>query len=190
MDIKIANTVSPVIDLLRKRWSPRSFSTQEISSADMQTLLEAASWSFSGGNLQPWYYVYAYGGTPGFEKILNNLSHGNQGWAMNAAVLMVSMAKKERDPGKPNPWSKHDLGAANMQMALQALSMNIYCHFMGGFDSIGMAESLNIDTTVYELVACVALGYLGDPSVLEESLQIRETAERKRKKTDEISMLI
>ena len=103
---------------------------------------------------------------------------------------MVSLAKKERDPGKPNLWSKHDLGAANMQMVLQALSMNIYGHFMGGFNSAGMAETLNIDTTVYEPIACIALGYLGDPEQLEETLKIRETEPRKRKKIDEISKLI
>lgn len=190
MEIKTANTVNPVIELLRKRWSPRSFSARELSAEDMLTLLEAASWSFSGGNLQPWFYIYAYRATPGFERILNNLSLGNQGWAKNAAVLMVSLAKRERDPGKPNLWSKHDLGAANMQMVLQALSMNIYGHFMGGFDSNKMAESLNIDTTIYEPVACIALGYPGDPGVLVESLRIRETEERKRKNIDEISMLI
>jgi hypothetical protein len=49
---------------------------------------------------------------------------------------------------------------------------------------------LNIDTTVYEPIACIALGYLGDPEQLEETLKIRETEPRKRKKIDEISKLI
>jgi nitroreductase len=190
MHIKTAMTDHPILDLLRNRWSPRSFSNATISSEDINILLEAAIWSFSGGNLQPWFYIYAHRGTEGFENILNNLSGGNQGWAKHAAVLMVSLAKKERDPGKPNLWSKHDLGAANMQMVLQALSMNIYGHFMGGFNSAGMAETLNIDTTVYEPIACIALGYLGDPEQLEETLIIRETEPRKRKKIDEISKLI
>lgn len=140
--------------------------------------------------MQPWYYIYAHRGTPGFDKILSNLSSGNQGWAKNAAVLMVSMARKERDPGKPNLWSKHDLGAANMKMVLQALSMNIYGHFMGGFNSAGMAETLDIDTTVFEPVACIALGHQGDPEQLEETLRIRETEPRKRKGIEEISRLI
>ena len=188
MDIKIAKTEWPVADLLRKRWSPRSFADAAISGDDMNTLLEAASWSFSGGNLQPWFYHYAHRGTPGFEMILKNLATGNQGWAKHAAILVVTTAKKERDPGKPNIWSKHDLGAANMALIIQALTMNIYGHFMGGFDINGMAETLEIDTAVYEPVSCLALGYMGDPDQLEdEKLRIREMEERKRKNVGEIS---
>lgn len=191
MDIKIAKTKWPVADLLRKRWSPRSFTEAVVSADDMNTLLEAATWSFSGGNMQPWYYIYAYRSTPGFDKILKNLAAGNQGWAKNAAVLVVTLAKKERDPGKPNIWSKHDLGAANMNLVLQALTMNIYGHFMGGFDKQGMAETLEIDTDIYEPVACLALGYRGDPDQIEEEgLRIRETEVRKRKNIEEISRQI
>lgn len=187
MHPKIARTKFPVIELLRNRWSPRSFSSDPVSAADMNTLLEAASWSFSSGNLQPWFYLYAHRGTPGFDKILGNLSARNQVWAKNAAVLMVSLAKRERDPGKPNITAKHDLGAANMSLILQALTMNIYCHPMGGFDAAAMAGTLEIDTAVYEPVACLALGYPGSPDDLEESLRVKETAERRRKTLEEIS---
>jgi nitroreductase len=190
MSAKSAKTINPVIDLIRNRWSPRSFSDKPIKESDMDTLLEAASWSFSGGNLQPWYYLYAHKGSPGFDMILKNISAGNRGWVDHAAVLMVCLAKKEREPGKPNLWSKHDLGAANMLLILQALSQNIYGHPMGGYDPIKMAEDLKIDTEVYESVACIALGYLGDPSQLNESLRVMEIAERKRKSIEEISRRI
>lgn len=187
MHIKIARTARPILELIRNRWSPRSFSSDKISEEDLSTLFEAASWSFSAGNMQPWYYLYGYRGTPGFDNILHNLSAGNQVWAEKAAVLVVSLAKRERDPGKPNLWAKHDLGAANMLLIIQALSMNIYGHPMAGFDALKMAEVLNIDTKVYEPVACIALGYPGDPGQLEQSLYNQEVAERKRKKIEEIS---
>jgi len=190
MFVKKAKTIHPVIDLIRNRWSPRSFSTEPIRESDMDTLLEAASWSFSGGNLQPWYYIYSHKGSPGFDMIRNNISAGNRVWVDQAAVLMVCLAKKERDPGKPNLWSKHDLGAANMLLILQALSQNIYGHPMGGYDPIKMAEDLRIDTAVYESVACIALGYLGDPDQLNDSLRVMEMAERKRKSIGEISRRI
>ena len=50
---KNAKTRFPVLDLIRKRWSPRSYSQKEIVEKDVLTLLEAASWSFSASNLQP-----------------------------------------------------------------------------------------------------------------------------------------
>ncbi|MFH0762064.1 MAG: nitroreductase family protein [Bacteroidota bacterium] len=183
---KKAKTIFPVLDLLRERWSPRSFTPDPISEIQMNTLLEAASWSFSASNLQPWYYYYSQCGTHGFDTILNCLVPANQVWAKNAAVLMVSLAKKEREPGKPNIWSKHDLGAANMLMILQALSMNIYGHLMGGFDQAKIIEAIGIDISVYEPVACIALGYRGDPEKLDSPFRERELEVRTRKPIAEI----
>jgi nitroreductase len=187
---KKAETRFPVLDLFRERWSPRCFSTDNISETDMNTMLEAASWSFSGGNLQPWYYLYAHRDTPGFKKILEGLSAGNQIWAKNAAVLMVSLARKERDPGKPNLKAKHDLGAANMLLILQAGSMGIFGHPMGGYDAEKITDTLDVDSSVYEPVACIALGYPGDPDQLDDSLREKEFAARTRKPIEEISHLI
>lgn len=187
MDQKTALTGYPVIDLIRKRWSPRSFTPDPVSEDDVKTVLEAASWSFSSGNLQPWFYLYAHRGTPGFDRILGCLSRGNQPWARHAAVLMVTLAKKERDPGKPNFWCRHDLGAANMLLALQATSMGFFAHPMGGFDASKVFETLDVDPAVYEPVACIALGYLGDPDQLEESQREKELAPRQRKNILEIS---
>jgi nitroreductase len=50
---KSAKTNNPVIDLIKDRWSPRSFSNKRISQEDMNTILEAASWAFSTSNVQP-----------------------------------------------------------------------------------------------------------------------------------------
>jgi len=186
--MKTATTQYPVIDLLRERWSPRSFDpSASISDEQMNTLLEAATWSFSGGNMQPWFYLYAHRGSEGFAKILDCLNAGNQSWARNASVLVMTLARKERDPGKPNPWSKHDLGAANMNLILQAWSMGIQCHPMGGYDQARMAESLGIDTGVFDQLACIAIGYIASPDLLDEELRAKELAPRKRKPISEIS---
>ncbi len=190
MDQKKAKTTYPVIDLIRERWSPRHYRIGSISEKDVNTMLEAASWSFSGGNLQPWYFFYAHRGTPGFGRMLECLTAGNQAWAKNASLLMVCLAKKERDPGKPNPWSKHDLGAANMLLILQARSMGIYGHPMGGYDADRIIADLDVDDSVYEPVVCIALGFLGDPDRLEGPAREKELAARTRKDISEISRRI
>ncbi|MFM2283712.1 MAG: hypothetical protein RL222_1216, partial [Bacteroidota bacterium] len=51
---KLAATQQPVQDLIRKRWSPRAFSSERIATEDLQTILEAASWAASANNEQPW----------------------------------------------------------------------------------------------------------------------------------------
>jgi nitroreductase len=187
---KKADTLFPVLDLLRERWSPRSFSSDPISKIQMNTLLEAASWSFSASNLQPWYYYFSHRGTKGFDAILSCLAPGNQVWAKNAAVLMISLAKKEKEPGKPNIWSKHDLGAANMCLILQAQSMHIHGHLMGGFDPAKIIEATGTDASVYEPVACIALGYPGDPDNLDSPLRERELEVRTRNPISEIAQIL
>jgi len=64
---KEAHTQYPVIDLIRKRWSARSFSEKEISQTDLNSLFEAARWAASSSNEQPWQYIYAFKGTDSFD---------------------------------------------------------------------------------------------------------------------------
>jgi nitroreductase len=187
MNTKEAITTYPVADLIRARWSPRSFGTGLISREEMDTLLEAASWSFSSGNVQPWKYIYAHRGSDGFAQILSCLNEENQLWARNAAILVLSMARRERRPGVPNRWCIHDVGASVMVMILQAVSMNIYSHPMGGFDSGLIMEKLGEDPSVFEPVACIAMGYLGEVEALDEQFRARELEARTRKSISEIS---
>lgn len=185
--MKEATTQQNIHELIRQRWSPRAFSEKEISKEDMLTLLEAASWAPSSANEQPWRYQYAFRGTEGFATLFNCLDEGNKKWTFRAAVLVACIARKTfvRN-GKTNRHYMHDCGLANENMLLQATSMGIYCHPMAGFimettnEKLGLAED-------EEAVCFIAIGYLGDPDVLEEPNKTRETEERKRKGIDEIS---
>ena len=49
----------PVHELIQKRWSPRAFSAQPVEEDTLLTLFEAARWAASGGNEQPWRFIYA-----------------------------------------------------------------------------------------------------------------------------------
>ena len=57
--IKTQNVPSGVHPLLAKRWSARAFNGKPISQTELNTLFEAASWSASSMNEQPWKYLYA-----------------------------------------------------------------------------------------------------------------------------------
>ncbi len=188
--IKKATTALPVIDLIKSRWSPRAFADQPVSETDMQTILEAGSWAASSGNEQPWQYVYAMKGTPGFEMLWNCLMEGNQGWTQQAAVLMVAIARKKfvRN-GRDNVHAEHDLGMSNAGMFLQAVSMDIYPHPMGGFfpDKVQKVLSLPDDE---KPVCMIAWGYLGDPERLDEKNHKSEVQPRSRKHVSEFSKKI
>ncbi len=190
-NIKKATTKNPVHDLIRSRWSARSFSEKAISQKDLETMLEAASWAFSANNAQPWQYVYAHhNDTEAFHKLWSCLMPGNQPWTDKAAVLMVSLIQMNFDNGKPNETAKHDLGAANATLMLQATSMGIYGHPMAGFDKGKTLETLGLDTNEVEPVAFIALGYLEEAEKLEEPFKTRELTPRNRKAVAEFAKQI
>ena len=185
--IKTAETKYPVIDLIKNRWSARSFSAQPISEESMNTLMEAASWAASAGNEQPWLYYYAHQGSEGFQNLWECLNGGNQPWCKDAAVLLVSVYRKtSASTGKPNANAVHDTGMANAQLFLQATSMRIYTHPMAGYDRERLTELLKLGDD--KGIACmVALGYLDDAEKLEEPFKTREVTPRTRKDISEIS---
>jgi nitroreductase len=182
MSVKIAETKHPVIDLIKQRWSARSFSDKPISENDLHTILEAASWAFSANNAQPWEYIYAHrSDTDAFHQLHSCLLGGNQPWTKNAAILMCVCAHKKLDNGHDNRAAKHDVGSANATLMLQATQMDIYGHVMGGFDPAKAVETLKIDTEIMEPVVFIALGYLDTPEKLEEPFKTRELTPRTRK---------
>ncbi len=185
--IKTANTFHPVIDLIKNRWSPRSFFQEEIEQNDLDTILEAASWAPSANNEQPWHYIYAHRGTAGYETLKSCLVPTNAAWAKDAGVLIATIARKTfAATEKENKTAMHDVGMANTNLVLQALSMNIYAHLMGGFDREKLTADLGL-TTDQEPVCLIALGFLDVAEKLDEPLRTRETAVRQRKALEEIT---
>ena len=177
---KIADVEHEVNELIRKRWSPRSFSEKAIDQTTISQIFEGARWAASAFNEQPWQYVYAHRGTKGFDQLWDCLMPGNQPWTKSAAVLFVAMVRKQyAKNGKDNHWAEHDLGLANGQLLMQAMDLDVYGHLMAGFDQGKVTEILNLDNSI-KPVCMGALGYLGSPEKLEEPLRSRETAKRTR----------
>lgn len=169
------------------RWSPRAFSEEQISREEMNTLITAASWAASANNGQPWRFVYAFKGTAEFEKLINSLAEGNQIWAKNAAVLMGVFGRTRHEyKERENPSWMYEIGLAMGNLSIQAHYMDIYLHQMGGFSKETLAKVCNMPEE-FEPVVAVAIGRMGDASLLNEPLKSRETAPRARKELDEIS---
>lgn len=181
----LITTKYKIYPLLEKRWSPRAFSEKPVLENDVNVIFTGASWAASARNEQPWQYVYALKGTSGFDKLWNCLLPGNQPWAKNAAVLFVSLQRHAFESnGKPNKKAMHDVGLANAQLLLQAVSMDIYGHLMGGYDADKVKETLGLSDDVSP-VCMGALGYLGDATDLDEPYKSREKAPRTRKTLDD-----
>jgi nitroreductase len=184
--IKTAVTNFPVADSIKNRWSPRSFSGETITEHNLNTIVEAATWSFSAINEQPWRYVVAQKGTSLFNQLFDALAAGNKPWNTKASAFIASLAKTTFADGiTPNGSALHDVGAANMLLTLQANSMGIYTHLMGGFDREKVKALLQLEADIVPVVL-IALGYADEAEKLEEPFKARELAPRTRKPLSEI----
>ena len=185
---KLAPTTAPVDESIRRRWSPRSFSDRPVSEEELRTLLEAARWAPSSYNEQPWRFLVArQEDGDAFEKMLGCLKEGNREWARNAPVLMLTVAKLvfERD-GEENRHAFHDVGLAMGNFLNQATEMGIYVHQMAGIHPEGAREEYGVPEG-FEVVAGVAVGYLGDPEELDDpDRRDAERSERSRKPLDDL----
>jgi nitroreductase len=179
---KPVTPVHPIHDLLRRRWSPRAFAERPISADVLASLLEAARWSPSSNNEQPWAFVVATKDDPAaFDRLLGTLVEKNQQWAKAAPVLMIAIARKAfARNGVPNKWHGYDTGQAVAHLTVEAMARDVFVHQMAGFDPDKARSALGIPAE-YEPMAAIVLGYAGDPSTLPDDLRQRETAPTTRK---------
>jgi nitroreductase len=177
---KTAATSAPLHPLLAERWSPRAFDTNAtVTDAQMTALLEAARWSPSANNSQPWRFLVARRGTTEFATLFATLAGGNQTWAGAAAALVLVAARTSDDAGQPMPWAGYDTGQAVAHLTTQAEHERLSVHQLGGFDKSAVARSFDIDGTL-EPVVVLAVGVRGDRAALSEPLAERERAPRTR----------
>lgn len=171
----------PVHELVRRRWSRRSFSERPINEATLQTLFEAARWAPSSYNEQPWRFVLTRKGSGAFDHLAACLTGNNARWAPDAPVLILSVAKLDvAQTGMPNRHAFHDVGLAVGNLTLQASALDLFVHQMAGFDVDKAREAFSIPQG-YEPVAVLAIGYAGDQNALPDDLRDRELRPRVRK---------
>jgi nitroreductase len=183
---RLAQTSSPVLDVLAGRWSPRAYDVDApIDERVLASALEAARWSPSANNSQPWRFIVARRGTEAHGVLVDALMGFNKEWAGNAAVLIIAVAETATADGTPIRWAAYDLGQAVAHLSVQAHHDGLYVHQMGGFDADAVRAAFDLEERFAPMTA-IALGALGDPADLSEPLQQRESAPRVRRPLDEI----
>jgi nitroreductase len=186
-ETKFADILPSVHPLIRSRWSPRSFSSREVSPEALRTIFEAARWAASSYNEQPWRFLVATKSDPAaYQKMMGLLVEFNQQWASTAPVLLITAAKKTfSHSGAPNRHAMHDAGAALAQLMLQVTALGLHAHGMAGFDHERARQVLGIPDD-YEVGAAVAIGYVDAPENLPEQYRAAELSARQRKPLEQI----
>jgi nitroreductase len=186
---RTAPTEHPVLDVLAGRWSPRAFDAEAaIDESKLAAALEAARWTPSANNVQPWRFIVARRGTAVHAQIVDSLMGFNQQWAANAAVLVVAVAETATADGTPITHAVYDLGQAVAHFSVQAHNDGLYVHQMSGFDPEVVREFADLEPR-FSAVTVIAVGEFGDVEALPEVLQQRETAPRVRRPISETVIL-
>jgi nitroreductase len=182
MTDKKALTDYPIQALIADRWSPYAFDDRRVAVADLRSLFEAARWSASSYNEQPWRYIVATQENPDqFQQLLSCLVEGNQVWAKNAPVLVLAIAKLKFSHDQSNNRAAiYDLGLATGNLVFEATARGLYVHQMIGILP-DQAQKLFAIPEDFEAWTAMAIGYAGDPNTFPEALKQRDQTPRQRK---------
>lgn len=179
----------PIHELLAERHSPYAFDpARTVSEQDLTSLFEAARWTMSSYNAQPWRYVVGVKdrGPETWEQIYSVLLEGNQPWAANAPVLALGVIEKNFEYNdKPNKAAAHDLGAASAMLTVEATARGLVVHQMIGIDPELAQECFALGEG-QEALTALAIGYEGSAEVIPAEYAERDQGERQRKSLSDI----
>jgi nitroreductase len=178
-----SNPRIPTVDVdsqFLDRWSPRAFEPTPLSDDQLAALFEAARWSPSCYNDQPWLFVYAVTDEDR-ARFAEALVPANQLWASRAPLLLFVLCRRRfAHNDQENRHAPFDTGAAWLALALQARKLGLHAHAMAGFSRQKAHENLGVPAEDYDIMAAVAVGRRGAAELLPPEVAAREQlSERK-----------
>lgn len=163
-----------VDELFYKRWSPRSLEKVAIPQDILNAIFDAARWSPSCSNEQPWLFITSSNADE-FKTCLELLEERNQRWADKASVIGFIFGKRTFSRNaKINSYAAFDCGAACMAISLQAIRFGLYVHTLAGIHKEKVYEALKVPKEEYEAYCGFTIGALDLPDKLPQDLKARE----------------
>lgn len=185
---KPAITDQKISTIIAERWSGRAFDpTTPVSDDDLVSLCEAARWAPSCFGDAPWRFIVwnKHTDETSWQKAIDCLAPGNQEWAKNASVLVLAASVKTFSHNDTdNRWVGYDTGAASISLCLQATSLGLMSHQMGGFDSDKIRSSFAVPDDI-ECWAMIAIGHPAALDTLSQEQLDRELKTRERRPLSE-----
>jgi nitroreductase len=185
--LKQAPPVAGVLPVVLNRWSVRSFADRDVTSAELAKIFEAARWTASARNEQPWRFIVGTRNSATYHKIFDTLMEFNRPWVAAAPVLILTLATTTFTPDETkNPFNLYDLGAVATSITLQATAQGLVSHTVASIDRDALRQAFGIPEEI-EIGTVIVLGYQGEPSALSNELLIeKETAPRSRMPLNEL----
>ena len=153
------------------RTSTRSFNDRAVTDDELAAVFEAARWTPSWFNNQPWIFVHETDG-PDRQAFLDVFAT-NRWCAQAAPVVGLVLARTELE-GFMARSRDFDVGAATMAMTVQATMLGLSVHLMGGIDLDAAYALTGADPATTEIICGFVIGHKGDGSELPEQYRARE----------------
>jgi nitroreductase len=145
----------------------------------LKIIFEAARWTPSAHNRQPWYFYYAEKGTNPYKILFSTLNEYNQSWTKTAPILILACSITKDEQGD-NPFAFYDLGASVISLILQAQSLGYYVRQMALFDKEKVKKFFKLGEN-FEPFIIIALGKIGDYITAPKEIVEMEIDPRPRK---------
>jgi len=173
-----------VDSMFTDRWSPRALCETPLAEEQVAALFEAARWTPSCYNEQPWLFLYATEAADR-ERFATALVERNRQWAGKAPLLIFVLTRLNFiGTGQPNRHAVFDAGAAWMALALQARRLGLYAHAMAGFSRKKAFEVLGVSAEEFDIMAAVAVGRRGASAQLPEELAVIEKPNERKPRAE------
>ena len=172
--------------LFIERYSPRAFTGEALPESELLRMIEAARWSPSAYNSQPWRFLYALRGDANWDTFFGLLVPGNQKWVSGTGAILFLVSNglmKVGDELKPSYSHSFDAGTASMAFQLQAVRQGWHAHGMVGFDQARAPEILRLPEH-HRIEAAFAVGRKTAEADLTEEQRPREAPNGRRPITD------
>ena len=189
---KYTPTTIDIHDIIRDRWSPRGFDqSREVSQSQIHALVEAARWTPSSFNLQPWRFIIwnKHTDSETYLHAYSSIAETNQAWIGHAPVIIAVLADTRDKTGEinSNNSASYDAGAAALSLVFQAQALGLASRQIGGFNRDELRERFNIPAYI-RILALIGIGYQSqDNDHLHDDLKQREKSPRERKPLHEIA---
>ena len=184
---KPAITQVAIDTTIAERWSARAYdASKPVTHAQTLALLEAARWAPSCMGEQPWRILVWNKAVDAnaWQQAFDCLVEGNQSWVKHAPLLCLICADTLFSKNsQANRWAEYDTGAAAQNLCLQASSMGLSAHQLGGFNVDKARAAFHIPAQ-FTLMAMISVGHPADIETVTGDLLSRETAPRSRRELD------
>ncbi|UCD48065.1 MAG: nitroreductase family protein [Deltaproteobacteria bacterium] len=172
--------------VIAARRSLRAFSERPVEPEKIERMIEAARWSPSCANRQPWRFVIVEKGDPARAALEEALGRGNA-WAKRAPVLIAAGARKaDGAVVESREYFLHDTGLATMSLLLRGVDQGLLVHPMAGWGEGPLKAALSLPDD-FSPISVIAVGYAGKPEDADEETRRKDEAPRVRKGTGEIA---